>query len=367
MKSLTLLKQRMINHEKEPPEFTDAKTKVLEMRAILVKVGDALKSFTEGAKSLSTSVGKMNTILAGADQDLEGIALCVLDGLSRNQTEFAVDSIQKKAAWLQELNKKCTTLDTRHLEYSRNKRKHQEASSKNDPVKTQQYEQELNTSKQQYDELYTELFASFQFVIKEATTSSGQATALGLLQQELAAFKSSQLKFFKETGEALGKMPFARAPAPDLSNVWTDFCERRLQAVREATESGTIMSPTNNSSTIQKSGRQLLRQGFSDVPQAVPANNNNNNNNGNNVGGKRPGPPPPPPPPVVANTGRGKPQYRALYAWEPQNSDELQLQVGEIVTLKNEMDDGWMEVTNKYGQTGMVPSNYVEFNDETTL
>lgn len=53
--------------------------------------------------------------------------------------------------------------------------------------------------------------------------------------------------------------------------------------------------------------------------------------------------------------------YRALYKYRPQNTDELELQEGDIVYVLEKCDDGWFVGTSqRSGCFGTFPGNYVE-------
>ncbi|XP_037049279.1 uncharacterized protein LOC119083642 isoform X2 [Bradysia coprophila] len=55
--------------------------------------------------------------------------------------------------------------------------------------------------------------------------------------------------------------------------------------------------------------------------------------------------------------------YRAIYKYRPQNSDELELQEGDIVYVLEKCDDGWFVGTSqRTGYFGTFPGNYVERN-----
>ncbi|XP_030058128.1 SH3 domain-containing kinase-binding protein 1 isoform X2 [Microcaecilia unicolor] len=55
---------------------------------------------------------------------------------------------------------------------------------------------------------------------------------------------------------------------------------------------------------------------------------------------------------------------QVAFSYMPQNEDELELKVGEIIEVLGEVEEGWWEgVLN--GRTGMFPSNFIkEFHDE---
>ncbi|XP_054724048.1 sorbin and SH3 domain-containing protein 2-like isoform X2 [Uloborus diversus] len=53
--------------------------------------------------------------------------------------------------------------------------------------------------------------------------------------------------------------------------------------------------------------------------------------------------------------------YRAMYSYNPQNSDELELQEGDMVCVVEVCDDGWYVGTSaRTGVFGIFPGNYVE-------
>lgn len=53
--------------------------------------------------------------------------------------------------------------------------------------------------------------------------------------------------------------------------------------------------------------------------------------------------------------------FRALYKYRPQNTDELELQEGDIVYVFEKCDDGWFVGTSqRTGYFGTFPGNYVE-------
>jgi len=53
--------------------------------------------------------------------------------------------------------------------------------------------------------------------------------------------------------------------------------------------------------------------------------------------------------------------YRALYAYTPQNDDELELQEGDTICVLEKCDDGWYVGTSqRTGLFGTFPGNYVE-------
>lgn len=63
----------------------------------------------------------------------------------------------------------------------------------------------------------------------------------------------------------------------------------------------------------------------------------------------------------IRQTKKGKQQRRCevTYAYAPQNEDELELVVGEVIEVMNEIEDGWwMGIRN--GKVGAFPCNFVK-------
>jgi len=57
-------------------------------------------------------------------------------------------------------------------------------------------------------------------------------------------------------------------------------------------------------------------------------------------------------------TKLSQPSCQALYDFEPENSGELGFKEGDVITLKQKVDDNWYEGTFQ-GKTGFFPINYV--------
>ncbi|XP_065574450.1 uncharacterized protein LOC136036255 isoform X3 [Artemia franciscana] len=72
-------------------------------------------------------------------------------------------------------------------------------------------------------------------------------------------------------------------------------------------------------------------------------------------------PAPPPVETVYQETEQNPVTYRAMYAYKPQNDDELELLEGDIVSVIEKCDDGWYVGTSqRSGHFGTFPGNYVE-------
>ena len=54
-------------------------------------------------------------------------------------------------------------------------------------------------------------------------------------------------------------------------------------------------------------------------------------------------------------------RYRAIYAYKPQNEDELELWENDEVFVMEKCDDGWFVGTSgRTGMFGTFPGNYVQ-------
>merc|ERR1719505_229031 len=67
------------------------------------------------------------------------------------------------------------------------------------------------------------------------------------------------------------------------------------------------------------------------------------------------------PPPQAAPPQSQGPRYEAIYDYTAADDDEVSFVEGDIVLNAEIIDEGWMTGTiERTGQTGMLPSNYVE-------
>jgi hypothetical protein len=67
----------------------------------------------------------------------------------------------------------------------------------------------------------------------------------------------------------------------------------------------------------------------------------------------------PTPPPPVSGGKKGSKKAKVLHEYESKNVDELTLEVGQIIEILKQEEEGWWE-GNLNGKIGMFPSNFVE-------
>ncbi|XP_051908952.1 CD2-associated protein [Hippocampus zosterae] len=65
------------------------------------------------------------------------------------------------------------------------------------------------------------------------------------------------------------------------------------------------------------------------------------------------------PRPAAATKKLKKRQCKVLFEYQPQNEDELELKVGEILDITEEVEEGWWSGVNN-GKSGLFPSNFVK-------
>lgn len=67
--------------------------------------------------------------------------------------------------------------------------------------------------------------------------------------------------------------------------------------------------------------------------------------------------------PAAASAGDGE-RARAEFDYDAQEDNEISFQEGEILTDIQKLDPDWWQVTNSKGQSGLVPSNYLQLIEE---
>jgi len=355
-----LFKERFFGKgEKESAEFTERKKNCLGMRDGLVKCEKSLSAWIEGASKMSQAASTMAES-ATEDPDMIKLGTQVAMALGEEKSikiaKECRESVKLKIKLMDKLKKDTSELEERRIIRNRFKRKMDEAKKPEDREKFHnEYSQALNS----YNDLFAEVEGSFEFMVEESRGHGG----FGLAKAEMDAFKHSACVVFADCNEACQSIS---VPSEiNLPSEWTKFNDRKDEKVQSVKGARLGVDSSRFSQSREASG------GLAPPPPPPP---------GGEVAATYPptSPPPPPvpgmaapPPPVyVSPPSLARPnsslcQARALYAYDPQNSDELSLKEGDVITVTKKEDDGWWMGSLPNGSQGVFPSNYVEVvNDD---
>ncbi|XP_065188525.1 unconventional myosin-If-like [Sycon ciliatum] len=127
--------------------------------------------------------------------------------------------------------------------------------------------------------------------------------------------------------------------------------QRKRQSVNKSLSSSRP-SPSGAKPNIHKSGAKgLAKTTVAEVDDADIFQQQQSSSTGR----AKPGRPPPKPSPA----SKPKVMVKAIYAYEPQDAEELALNENDMIELLEERDSGWWK-GKLNGKTGLFPYNYVE-------
>jgi len=380
--------------EKEPEDFKAKKKQCLQMKEGMLKCEKAIKVWLEGANKMSTAAASVAEVSGDTDADLTTLTRRISEELGPEKSikvcKEAIESIQLKIKMVDRLKKDCGELDDKRLVRNRLKRKSDDANKKDDQMAKEKFQREYDESVTAYNQLFAELDGSFDFMIEE----SGNKGGVGLAKPEMDTFKKSTCDFFATCAGICSEITSREHLVDvDLMKEWRQFNDRKdlkIDAVRDRRGPG-FNSEAVSGTTLAAAGIPQGSPGGGMPPPPPPppgaggggsqynlgGSQHNMGGSQYNMGGSqrgsqqfnlnRPAPPPPapvataPPPPMASNS---LPQARALYDYAPENSDELAIKSGDVISILKQEEDGWWEGSLSNGMRGLFPSNYVELMDD---
>ncbi len=343
---LGLLKQRLIGGgEKEPEELTNKKTQVLALRADIVKVEKSVQAWLNGAQALGRAAAEIEATIGTTDADLGRIGAMIsqaMDGSMGSSSGACADalaSLKKKLNILDKFKKDLSELENRRLARNRMERKLEDAKKKADQADIEAKLTEFGSAEQSYRSLLGELLAGFDYVLEKA---NGQGGA-GLCVTELTAFKHAQLEFFQNCAKSLEGFEMGGF---DLVADFNVFDQGLTDALMKGRSSAVGIGIGNGANNAQDIGSGSSQPPVTSSQQSIAS--------------QRPPPPPPSKPasPAGISSQISYPEATALYAYTPENQDELELFEGLKIQVTKKDGDWWEGKAN--GKTGVFPSNYVQ-------
>mmetsp|Transcript_4068 Transcript_4068/g.8759 ORF Transcript_4068/g.8759 Transcript_4068/m.8759 type:complete len:428 (+) Transcript_4068:469-1752(+) len=408
-----LWKQKILGGgDKEPEGFKEKKRECLAMRDGLKKCEKAVRAWMEGAAKMSSAAQTMADLAGSSDQGLMRLGTQIANELGPEKSlkvcQDAVNSIELKIKLVDKLKKESTDLEEKRLIMNRLKRKLDDANKKDDAMAKDKAKAEHDEAVNVHAQLFAEVDGSFDFLQEEDQHMGG----VGLAKPEMSAFKQSTVNFFRDCAAVCeGLVQEINMEDVDLTSEWTRFNDRKdakVMALRDSkmamvgSSRGLNSAEDDNqydsgSSRLDSNDSYHTAAGSSyPPPPPVPSSGGGapppppppppaGSSSGSygqppqrppSMRSTRPPPPPhpsqtqaspapPPPPPPPSQSSYAKPsglQATALYAYSPQNVDELALQVGQVVTITKQEEDGWWEGVLPNGRRGVFPSNYVSLN-----
>ncbi|GBG34844.1 SH3 domain-containing kinase-binding protein 1 [Hondaea fermentalgiana] len=387
-----LLKQRLIGGgDKEPADFKPKKKECLAMRDGLKKCEKTIKAWMDGAEKMSSAASNMAELAKDGDADLERLGKEISDELGPENSlkicKEAIESIQQKIKLIDKLKKECADLDEKRLIMNRLKRKADEAQKKDDPALSEKATREHEEAVHAHAYLFAGIDGSFEFLMEADSNSGG----VGLAKPEMAVFKRSTVQFFQKCNSICDGVDQSTLENIDLGTEWKKFNDRKddkVDALRD--DKMTKLSSRTLGEAESNSAGSASRLGTNESYHTAESSSGSAApppppppppSMGTSTASAPPPPPPsagvasgqarPPPPPAPSSMGSQAarpppppkptgPQATAMYAYAPQNPDELALNVGDVITVTKQEEDGWWEGVLANGSRGVFPSNYVQ-------
>ena len=125
-------------------------------------------------------------------------------------------------------------------------------------------------------------------------------------------------------------------------------------SMMQAPQSNVMGSSSSNNLPVGGTSGNLI----STSPGISPASTPTHGNNSNPWQSHAPPTPSPKPSPASTPTRSAQPSCQALYDFDAENPGELSFKEGDIIILKNQIDENWFNGTLG-GRSGYFPVNYV--------
>ncbi|KAF9584779.1 hypothetical protein BGW38_005216, partial [Lunasporangiospora selenospora] len=345
--------------------------------------GLAIETFGASISSQSYSIregSSYRVALQRLGDAHQNIGVAQVELISRFNNSY-MDNLEKSQAQMKEYQALQKKLQSRRQDYDAKLTKVQKA-KKEKP----EWEEEMQAAKCKYEETRDNLLTLM------TTINESQDDSL----ISLKAYYESQLTYARKMVEILEAIPestFAVSPNGSRASLYNGNGSHAKLSRQSSNDPDEVHSnhSDDQSSTHSSTGRGQLDRALSStdlrrhntthnheltrsMSHLTPSTTQTRKNSGGGGsgggggggggGGKQSGFMAPPPPPIPQSRGRAQKQVRALYNFDATAEGELSMQKGDIITIVEEIDEGWWEGelvdANGVRYSGMFPSNYCE-------